>query len=253
MERRSWSRQGWRWRFQTGRASGSSLHDHSIRSGQVCPLISRSGNSPSSLRPVGEQWFSETGNLDVERDFMGAGQVCSALFQLAANPEANGFREYLQRAGNSTSDTSRNVRKCFGQTDNAQARSRPDRAGEPEKSSWGISVGSSNWGRFRRRQTFLPSYSAFGPMHRCAGMLPAYARLAMTANTGGAEEANTRRRVLPELERPLLQMMALSDWKRFVPETLALIAVIVLLRALVHENPAGLGDMPNPTINVLSF
>ena len=41
-------------------------------------------------------------------------------------------------------------------------------------------------------------------------------------------------------------MMALSDWKQFVPETLALIAVIVLLRALVHENPAGLGDMPNP-------
>lgn len=49
------------------------------------------GEFAFQLATGGRAVVLETGNLDVERDFMGAGQVCSALFQLAANPEANGL------------------------------------------------------------------------------------------------------------------------------------------------------------------
>lgn len=68
----------------------------------------------------------------------------------------------------------------------------------------------------------------------------------MTATAGAAGDDIAGQRSLPEVERSLLQMMSLADWKRFAPETLALTAVIVLAKAWVHQNPAELGDMPNP-------
>ena len=44
----------------------------------------------------------------------------------------------------------------------------------------------------------------------------------------------------------LLELMSLTDWTRFVPETLGLLIVIVLLRNATGETSVGAGGMPHP-------
>ena len=44
----------------------------------------------------------------------------------------------------------------------------------------------------------------------------------------------------------LLELMSLTDWTRFVPETLGILIVIVLLRNAAGETSVGAGGMPHP-------
>src|SRR6185437_13444049 len=44
----------------------------------------------------------------------------------------------------------------------------------------------------------------------------------------------------------LLELISLTDWARFVPETLGLLIVIVLLRNATGETSVGTGGMPHP-------
>ena len=44
----------------------------------------------------------------------------------------------------------------------------------------------------------------------------------------------------------LLELMSLTDWTRFVPETLGILIVIVLLRNAAGETSIGAGGMPHP-------
>jgi hypothetical protein len=47
-------------------------------------------------------------------------------------------------------------------------------------------------------------------------------------------------------ERSLTEMMSLSDWRWFVPETLGLLIAISLARSLLFSGSAGPGNMPHP-------
>jgi hypothetical protein len=44
----------------------------------------------------------------------------------------------------------------------------------------------------------------------------------------------------------LTQIMSLSDWPRFIPESLGLLLVISLVRIALPDGPVGLGSMPHP-------
>src|SRR4051794_9088420 len=48
------------------------------------------------------------------------------------------------------------------------------------------------------------------------------------------------------LQPPLTEIMSLSDWPRFVPESLGLLVVISLVRMAMPGGPAGLENMPHP-------
>jgi hypothetical protein len=47
-------------------------------------------------------------------------------------------------------------------------------------------------------------------------------------------------------ERPLAEMLSISAWRSFVPETIALLVVISLVRAAVLSGPAAPSSMPHP-------
>ena len=47
-------------------------------------------------------------------------------------------------------------------------------------------------------------------------------------------------------ERPLAEMMSISAWRSFVPETIALLVVISLVRAAVLSGPTAPSGMPHP-------
>ena len=47
-------------------------------------------------------------------------------------------------------------------------------------------------------------------------------------------------------EPSLMEMMSLSGWRNFVPETLGLLALIAAIRAVFPNGPSGLGSMPHP-------
>jgi hypothetical protein len=47
-------------------------------------------------------------------------------------------------------------------------------------------------------------------------------------------------------ERSLTEMMPLSDWRRFIPETIGLLVVISLARTQLPSGLASLGNMPHP-------
>src|SRR5580704_14960111 len=49
-----------------------------------------------------------------------------------------------------------------------------------------------------------------------------------------------------ERERSLTEMMSLSDWHRFVPESIVLLVVIVVVQTILPEGPAGLASLPHP-------
>jgi hypothetical protein len=54
------------------------------------------------------------------------------------------------------------------------------------------------------------------------------------------------KRVQKSHERPLAEMLSISAWRSFVPETIALLVVISLVRAAVPGGPAAFGSMPHP-------
>jgi hypothetical protein len=54
------------------------------------------------------------------------------------------------------------------------------------------------------------------------------------------------KRPAKEHERPLAEMLSISAWRSFVPETIALLAVISLVRAAVLSGPAVPSSMPHP-------
>ena len=47
-------------------------------------------------------------------------------------------------------------------------------------------------------------------------------------------------------ERSLVEMMSLSGWRSFVPETLGFLVAISLVRSMLPSGPTGLGSMPHP-------
>jgi hypothetical protein len=49
-----------------------------------------------------------------------------------------------------------------------------------------------------------------------------------------------------ERERSLTKMMSLSDWPRFVPESVVLLVVIVVAQSILPEGPIGLASLPHP-------
>jgi hypothetical protein len=53
------------------------------------------------------------------------------------------------------------------------------------------------------------------------------------------------RRSYQARERSLTEMMSLSDWHRFVPESLGLLVVIMFVRTQLSGGPTGLGSMPH--------
>jgi hypothetical protein len=59
--------------------------------------------------------------------------------------------------------------------------------------------------------------------------------------SGGSPIQRTRQ----ARERSLTEMMSLSDWRRFVPESLGLLAVILLVRTQLPGGPTSLGSMPH--------
>lgn len=50
----------------------------------------------------------------------------------------------------------------------------------------------------------------------------------------------------PAQEQSLTGMLLLTDWRWFVPETLALLALVSLVRPLLPESSAGFGNLPHP-------
>ncbi len=63
----------------------------------------------------------------------------------------------------------------------------------------------------------------------------------------GSESPGGRiKRLQKAHERPLAEMLSISAWRSFVPETIALLVVISLVRAAVLSGPAAPGNMPHP-------
>lgn len=66
------------------------------------------------------------------------------------------------------------------------------------------------------------------------------------AAAGSGSPGGRIKRVQKTHERPLAEMLSISAWRSFVPETIALLVVISLVRAAVLSGPAVPSSMPHP-------